>query len=100
MKRPSRPRVSCAAIVAFLLATPASAEVMDKEYTVPEVWAYALLGAAVGGLATRYRPWLALLTLPLAAYVPANAVLESYDPGVGPAIHREAGMAYVIHAHS
>ena len=88
-------------LVLLTLATvvsPASAEVMDKELSVPEVWAWGSLGALVGVLAIRRRWWSGLLSLPIAALGPVRALAESQDPHVGPAIAREAGVSYGTHA--
>jgi len=91
-------RVSVIAAVC-LHALPVAAEVMDKEATIPEVWAWALVGAAAGVLLPSYRWWLIFVSLPLSAFIPLGNVLECHDAVVGPAILREADVSFVLQCH-
>ena len=87
-----------AVLVLAVAVTPASAEVMDKELSLTQVWAWGLLGATVGLLAIRSRWWVGFVSLPVAALGPFRALVEFRDPYVGPAIAREAGATYGAHA--
>ena len=82
------------------IATPAWAEVMDKELSILGIWTWAFLGAILGWFAIRHRWWLApfAITLPLLAMT--VALSEWYDPHVGPAIAAEAGENYGLHAYA
>jgi hypothetical protein len=71
-------------------------EVMDKEPTLGAAWGVALFLGAIGYLVSRWRRWAALPFL-AAAMVFAWALLgELQDPFAGPAIRKEAGLAYVF----
>ena len=94
-------RITLVALVLLFSSTSVLlAEVMDKELSVPGLWGWAVLWMFAGFLATRYRCWLGLITLPVAAFLPAGALSEFYDPQVGPAIVREAGWTYGLHSYA
>jgi len=94
----ARRRIILAALLALAVVTPTSAEVMDKELSVPAIWGWAILGGLAGVVAIRLRWWLGLITLPLAAWGPFGALAEFHSFDVGPAIVREAGANYGNHA--
>lgn len=86
------------ALVLLLLTASASAEVMDKEPALAQIWAGAALGAGLAWLLGRFRPWLGWLAL-LPALPALLAVEECHDRFIGPAIFHEAGPGYVAQAH-
>ena len=95
-------RISLLLVIAGLLIIPGSAayaEVMDKEPSPAHIWASCLLASGLSFVFTRFRWWLVLACLPVAAFVPLGAILASRDPIVGPAILAEAGRAYQLHAY-
>lgn len=69
-------------------------EVMDKELTVPRLWAIGAVGGLVGYVAGRWRPWAAIPVAMLLAFFAASAITELRDQFVGPAVIVEAGRAY------
>jgi hypothetical protein len=80
------------------LATPAVAEVMDKEPTLAEIWSPIPIWAVLALAAARVHPFLGLGALVVYAVLggmPVLALAEVHDPLVGPAIRAEAGMGYV-----
>lgn len=87
-------------IGAVVHSSPLRAEVMDKEATLGEVWAWSIAGAVVGFALSRLRWWLLLVSLPLTLFMPLGPVLECHDEFVGPAIRKEAGADYVFQAHA
>ncbi len=74
-------------------------EVMDKEPALVSLWIAAVICSAAGFLLIRYRPWLVIISLAAAAWLALGILPEIYDPFVGPAIRKEAGLSYVIQAH-
>jgi hypothetical protein len=92
-------RFALATVALALAASPAAAEVMDKEPSLQGLWLWAVAGSLVGYAACRLRGWLLPLVLPVAAFLPLVAVLESHDRYVGPAMRHEAGQTYVVQAH-
>ena len=72
----------------------ASAEVMDKEWSIVSLCYWMVGSAAFAFLAARYRPWLTLgLLIPMALF--AGQLMEVTSQDVGPAIAEEAGALYV-----
>jgi hypothetical protein len=71
-------------------------EVMDKELTIPQMWAIGAVGGVVGYLAGRWRVWAAIPVVLVLAFLPWAAATELSDPYVGPAIIREAGRSYPV----
>lgn len=88
------------ALSAVLQASVLRAEVMDKEPTRGEVWAWSIAGAVLGFALTRARWWLLLVALPITLFIPARFVFECHDALVGPAIREEAGSGYVLQVHA
>jgi hypothetical protein len=86
---------SIAALAALFVASPAMAEVADKEPTLGALWAWALAFNVAALLLARVRPWLALLVVPFSAFLAFTVCSELLDPYVGPAIVAELGKAYV-----
>jgi hypothetical protein len=86
-------------VLACLYPTAASAEVMDKE---PSSWSM-LLGAALVVSASivlaRMRWWLALTVIPFSGAFAVAIMQEILDPYVGPAIHDEGGLPYLLIAY-
>ena len=83
----------------FALATvpcTAFAEVMDKEPSVGQVWLLAIPVAFIAFFACRFKPWFAVLTLPLPLLYIGWFISEALDPSVGPAILAEAGWSYFV----
>lgn len=78
-----------------LLPAAVHAEVMDKEASLLMVWSTALVIALLCFGAARFRPWLLLLAVPVAAILAAGQLSEVTDPYVGPVILQEAGSVYV-----
>jgi hypothetical protein len=86
--------------VAFIVvASPAWAEVMDKEPSVGAIWGIGLLFGCIGLLAVRYYPWSGMGTLLLSSVAFGEIFTEIYDPYIGPAIRHEAGNAYILSAY-
>ena len=83
----------------YLFAMPSLAEVMDKERGLREVWVWAIAGAILGLVLTRFRWWLGVFSLPAAVSVPLQPVLSCHDPFIGPDILREAGSGYITQVH-
>ena len=88
-------------VVMLAMATKANAEVMDKELSIPVIWgstALVVLLAVGGSLLAR---WLLLITFFLAVPLgPTFAWTEWHNAMAGPAIAREAGATYGLHANS
>lgn len=90
----------CLGVLGLCWAWPTSrafAEVMDKELSALHLWVAGALGALVGSVVGRYRPWLCLVTVPLLLLPQCVSGYELSDPSVGPAILEEAGWAYPYH---
>ena len=86
-------------ILLCIFSTPAAAEVMDKEMSIPTVWAWALSGAILGFFAITFRWWLGFLTSAIFGFILYGVISEWNDPSVGPAIAAEAGVNYGLHAY-
>jgi hypothetical protein len=90
-------------VVAFMLTPSAAfAEVMDKEASITQIWAYAVVAGLTGAAAWRYFPRaIAAVIAGVVFAVGASFLLAVYseltDPHVGPAIIVEAGPRYVMH---
>ncbi len=82
-------------LAALLIASPAFAEVADKEPSVGALWAWALAFNVVAFLLELLRPRLGFLVLPIAALFAWVGHEELSDPYVGPAILSELGPKYV-----
>jgi hypothetical protein len=82
------------------LATSASAEVMDKELAIPDLWLATAVSVALAIGAAFLHRWLLPLSF-LAAMLlgPSFAWTEWHDPHVGPAIAQEAGASYGLYAN-
>jgi hypothetical protein len=74
------------------------AEVMDKEPTLASLWVAAVFCSAIGFALVRFRPWLLIAAVAVAAWLALRILPEIYDPFVGPAIRAEAGLKYVVQA--
>ena len=83
------------AFTALVVATPASAEVADKEPTLGALWALALAFTLATALLAKIRYWLGLIVVPFAALWALGVHFELTDPFVGPDILRELGHTYV-----
>jgi hypothetical protein len=86
-------------ITLMLGASPAWAEVMDKEPSVGCIWLIGLLSGCLGLLSARYCAWLVVGTLLLGSLLLGGVFSEIYDPYVGQAIRQEAGNAYILSAY-
>jgi hypothetical protein len=80
---------------ALLIASPALAEVADKEPSVGALWAWALGFNVIALLLEAVRPRLGLLVVPIAALFAWAGHMELSDSHVGPDISRELGPSYV-----
>ncbi|HRY96180.1 MAG TPA: hypothetical protein P5147_22145 [Myxococcota bacterium] len=86
-----------AALALVTLPSTALAEVMDKEASLGEIWAWAAISSVLVVGAWRIRWWLGpTLTAVLSVYGVAIS-LELADVSVGPAILLEAGTTYPWH---
>lgn len=83
------------ALAALSIASPALAEIADKEPSVGGMWAWALAVNVIALLLEMVRPRLGLLMVPLAALSAWAGYMELSDPYVGQAILRELGPSYV-----
>ena len=83
------------AAATLLLASPAAAEVADKEPSLAALWAWALAFSLIAFLLEKVRPRLGLLIVPIAALLAWAGHSELSDPHVGPAILQELGPSYV-----
>ena len=79
------------------LAGEPSAEVMDKELSVPQIWLFSLVSAVVGFIVCRFRPPLGIVTLAIAGIFLCGVLSEVFDPSIGPSIQREFGPGYLFH---
>ncbi len=94
-------RAEAVALVIMLTASSpqfALAEVMDKEPTVAELWAWSGLYVGLALLLARRSPWLPCLVWPFSALNASVGLGELLDSAVGPAILAEAGWGYVVQA--
>jgi hypothetical protein len=80
----------------YLVAT---LEVMDKEWSLPFLWAIFLGLGLAGFFAAHRRPWFAVPPMVFAAILAFGHLAELWDPSVGPAILQEAGRAYVVQSY-
>lgn len=76
------------------------AEVVDKEPTAAWYWAVALLLAAAGHRAARWRRWAVLVVWPVALLHAGAAILHVNDPCIRAALTAEAGPGYVLQIHA
>lgn len=91
-------RAAFAACLLLFWATPAWAEVADKEAGISDIWVYAAIGVALTLIVGVWRLWAGSIfwvASILAAYGP---VAEWRDPFVGPSIEREISQDYGLHA--
>lgn len=86
---------SIVAFAAVFIASPAMAEVADKEPTLGAVWACTLALNLTALLLGFVRPWLALVVVPFGAVFAFTLCSELLDPYVGPAVVAELGKPYV-----
>ena len=78
--------------------TPVFAEVGDKEPTLLSIWSIAIVVSVVCFLLCRWRVWLLVVALPLAISLIYSTISWLRDSHEGPAIVRELGPVYVVHA--
>jgi len=83
------------AFVALVFPALASAEVLDKEFSLQALLIANAVGAVLCYWTTRLRPGFLAVLLPLAALLFWVHVSELLDPHVGPAMATEGGMQYV-----
>ncbi len=77
------------------LASPALAEVSDKEPGTIQTWLIVTGICAIAFLAATIRPWFALLLLPISSLFALGLIDELHDPAIGPAIRQELGETYI-----
>lgn len=93
-------RIAAVALL-LLLAAPLHAEVMDKEMSIPDIWRSAIVPAVLAVAAALLNRWLLLLSFCVAIVLgPTFAWTEWHSESVGPAILREAGASYGLHANT
>lgn len=96
----TRIRTACFLLTSLLAAaTPALAEVMDKEPTIGAVWDAAFGLAVVALVAGRVHPLLGLGLL-FVPNVPFGMLLQAHNHVMGPAIRAEAGMGYIYQTYA
>jgi hypothetical protein len=74
-------------------------EVMDKEWTVPQMWASFLFMGLIAAFLAR---WSVIASLCAGLLIVLMGMIqhgELTDPYVGPAIRQEAGDAYFVHSY-
>ncbi len=86
-------------LFSLVITRVAYAEVMDKEPSLFSIWVWAFLGSAIGLFLATRRRWLAAVSFPIVMFRPFQAIFEFWDPFVGPAIIKEAGIGYGIQAY-
>lgn len=89
------------ALIVVLTASPATAEVMDKEPSVGAIWKSVLVAVAIACVAAVLQRWLLLVSF--LVFLPSAAILawtESHNRHVGPAILSEAGPGYPLTANA
>jgi NADH:ubiquinone oxidoreductase subunit 2 (subunit N) len=97
---PRSTAVSAGILLVLITASPAAAEVMDKEPTLPAIWLSSLLWTGIFFIAAQKHPLLMIVLLPFVPVNPALAVLtEIHDRRMGRAIYEEAGIAYIVQAN-
>jgi hypothetical protein len=69
--------------------------VLDKEPSLRVIWGGAVALGLIGYAAVRFRRWLVVPALAVIAIAVWTQLGDLFDPHVGPAIMREAGMWYV-----
>lgn len=89
----------CVTLIIGVFPSVVAAEVMDKEYTLAQIWIVSIAGAACSFALCRWRAWLVFILFPLAFLLPSVVIRELWDPYIGPAIVREAGYGYVIQSY-
>jgi hypothetical protein len=80
----------------FLAPAIASAEVLDKEFSLSTVAGVALFSSLAAFWAARKQPWALGVLLPIAGIFFWLHLSEFLDPFVGPAMAREGGVAYIV----
>lgn len=83
-------------IVMLLAPALASAEVLDKEFSLTTVAGVALFGCVAAFWTARTYPWALAILLPVTGIFFWLHLSELLDPFVGPAMAAEGGIAYVI----
>lgn len=89
-----------AIITAIAIATPAIAEVMDKEPSLQDIWGSAIVCSALGFFASRFKPKFTAFTAIAALFVFGGVVSEIHDPSVGKDILAEAGKTYHVQVYA
>ena len=83
------------AAICLVTASPAYAEVADKEPSIAWLWGEAIIINLLAIVLERVRPKLGLVVLPIAAFLAWGGYMELTDPYVGPAIRQELGQGYI-----
>ena len=86
-------------ILALLYPAAASAEVMDKEPSSTGMLLGAVLVVGASIALAKMKWWSSLAILPFSDAYAVAIMQEIHDPYVGPAIHSEAGLPYVLIAY-
>lgn len=83
-----------------LTATPAFAEVMDKEPSSFMIWAVTITCSALGVVAARFKPSLAIVTGLAGALYLGGIVAEIQEKSIGKAIIEEVGRGYAAQLYA
>jgi hypothetical protein len=78
---------------------PALAEVMDKEFSLGQIWIFTALFPGLGLWLMRWKAWVPLFILPITASFAYLNWEELFDPYIKSAILTEAGWSYIIQIH-
>lgn len=87
-------------VLLVAVSSPALAEFADKEPTTLQLWLVPIIITGIAFLVATKRPSLALLLVPISLFCAWGQIEELHGPFVGPAIEKELGSAYFIHAHA
>lgn len=81
-------------------ATPAFAEVMDKEPSSSNIWAVAVICSVLGVIAARLKPSLMIVTGLAGMLYLGGMVTEIHEKPIGNAILEEAGRGYAAQLYA
>jgi len=86
-------------LFSIFIATPAYAEVMDKEPSLMSNYMWGFIGSLLCYMSARYKPLFLFLVSPLPLIYFFGLILEINDPFVGKAILNEAGLSYILSSY-
>jgi hypothetical protein len=101
MRSSTTGRLGLLALLLALFPYLAHAEVMDKEPALASIWFLCGAGAFVAFLfAIKRTTLLGIIAISGIITFFAGLLFELHDANIGPAILREAGIAYVVSAYA